>query len=199
VNGWHQDGPASYALAVSEPAAAAPAVTRALVAVGADVLSISESHRSLVAGDGDHPGAVLRPATGRCLRPAVVRIGRTQPRACAAVHAGNPGPGADLHSCLLGGRELWARPAVASALIGVPDLLAQLLFTPLVAGWSVWIAIAISTRSDDVRVAQQLASLASLPSIALTTLVALNVIHASLRTAAIAAAALLLLNCIPAA
>ncbi len=47
VDGWHQDGPAGYVLAVSESAAAAPAVTRALVAAGADVLSISESHHSL--------------------------------------------------------------------------------------------------------------------------------------------------------
>jgi ABC-2 type transport system ATP-binding protein len=47
VDGWHQDGPAGYVLAVTDSAAAAPAVTRALVAVGADVLSISESHHSL--------------------------------------------------------------------------------------------------------------------------------------------------------
>ena len=47
VDGWRQDGPATYVLAVSESAAAAPAVTRALVAAGADVLSISESHHSL--------------------------------------------------------------------------------------------------------------------------------------------------------
>ena len=47
VDGWHQDGPASYVLAVSESAVAAPAATRALVAAGADVLSISESHHSL--------------------------------------------------------------------------------------------------------------------------------------------------------
>jgi ABC-type transport system involved in multi-copper enzyme maturation permease subunit len=90
--------------------------------------------------------------------------------------------------------ELLALPTVASALIRFPDLLAQLFFTPLLAGWSIWIAILISTRSNDVRVAQQLASLASLPSVALTTLVALNVIKASLVTALIAAAALLLLN-----
>ena len=44
---WHEDGPATYVLAVSDPAVAAPAVTRALVAAGADVLSISESHHSL--------------------------------------------------------------------------------------------------------------------------------------------------------
>jgi ABC-2 type transport system ATP-binding protein len=47
VDGWHQDGPAAYVLAVSESAVAAPAATRALVAAGADVLSISESHHSL--------------------------------------------------------------------------------------------------------------------------------------------------------
>ena len=39
--------PAGYVLAVSDPAVAAPAVTRALVAAGADVLSIGESHHSL--------------------------------------------------------------------------------------------------------------------------------------------------------
>lgn len=47
LNGWRPDGPASYALTVSDPAAAAPAVTRALVAAGADVLSIAESRHSL--------------------------------------------------------------------------------------------------------------------------------------------------------
>jgi ABC-2 type transport system permease protein len=90
--------------------------------------------------------------------------------------------------------ELLAVPTVASALIRVPDLLVQLFFTPLLAGWSIWIAMLISTRSNDIRVAQQLASLASLPSVAVTTLVALNVIKASLGTALVAAAALLLLN-----
>jgi len=47
VDGWHQDGRATYVLAVSDSAIAAPAVTRALVAAGADVLSISQSHHSL--------------------------------------------------------------------------------------------------------------------------------------------------------
>jgi ABC-2 type transport system ATP-binding protein len=47
VEGWQQDGPATYELSVSEPAVAAPAVTRALVAADADVLSITESHHSL--------------------------------------------------------------------------------------------------------------------------------------------------------
>jgi ABC-2 type transport system ATP-binding protein len=47
VDGWHPDGPAGYVLAMSDPAVAAPAAIRALVAAGADVLSISESRHSL--------------------------------------------------------------------------------------------------------------------------------------------------------
>jgi ABC-2 type transport system ATP-binding protein len=47
VDGWQQDGAGSYVIAVSDAAAAAPGITRALVAAGADVLSISESRHSL--------------------------------------------------------------------------------------------------------------------------------------------------------
>ncbi len=47
VDSWRQDGPATYLLAVSDTTVAAPAATRALVAAGADVLSISESRHSL--------------------------------------------------------------------------------------------------------------------------------------------------------
>jgi ABC-type transport system involved in multi-copper enzyme maturation permease subunit len=99
-----------------------------------------------------------------------------------------------VYGLFLASVELLAAPAVASALIRLPDLLAQLFFTPLLAGWSIWIAILISTRSNDVRVAQQFAMLASLPSIAVTTLVALNVIRVSLGAGLIAGTALLLLN-----
>jgi ABC-2 type transport system ATP-binding protein len=47
VDGFRQDGPVAYVLAVSDVAVAAPAVTRALVKADADVLSIAESHHSL--------------------------------------------------------------------------------------------------------------------------------------------------------
>lgn len=47
VDGWRQDGPTGYVLAVSDRMVAAPAVARALVAGGADGLSISESRHSL--------------------------------------------------------------------------------------------------------------------------------------------------------
>jgi ABC-2 type transport system ATP-binding protein len=47
VDSWRADAAASYILTVSDPATSAPAVTRALVAANADVLSISESRHSL--------------------------------------------------------------------------------------------------------------------------------------------------------
>ena len=89
--------------------------------------------------------------------------------------------------------ELFAHPPVASALIRGPDLLAQLLFTPLLAGWSIWVGIAISARSSDFRVAQQLGMLVSLPPAVVAALIAFNVIHASLGLALGLTAVLLLL------
>ncbi len=99
-----------------------------------------------------------------------------------------------VYALVLAGVELFAHPAVASALLRGPELLAQLLFTPLLAGWSIWVGTAISSRSSDVRVAQQLGMLASLPSVAVTTLIAYNVIHATLGLALGGAAALLILD-----
>ena len=61
------------------------------------------------------------------------------------------------------------------------------------AGWSIWVGIAISARSNDPRVAQQLGMLASLPSVAVTSLIAFDGIHATLGLA-LGLAALLLLD-----
>lgn len=76
--------------------------------------------------------------------------------------------------------ELFARPGVAPALLRGPDLLAQLLFTPLLATWSIWIGLGVSARSSDVRVAQQLGVLVSLPPVFVAVLIALNVIQPTL-------------------
>lgn len=89
---------------------------------------------------------------------------------------------------------LFASPGVAPALIRGPDIVAQVIFTPLLATWSIWLAIGISTRASDVRVAQQLSLLASLPSVALTSLIAFNVISPSLRLAVVFGAVLLILG-----
>jgi ABC-2 type transport system ATP-binding protein len=47
VDGWSSDGTSRYVLTVSDGRRAAPEVTRALVAAGADVLSLSEEEHSL--------------------------------------------------------------------------------------------------------------------------------------------------------
>jgi ABC-type transport system involved in multi-copper enzyme maturation permease subunit len=90
--------------------------------------------------------------------------------------------------------KLFAQPAVASAILQAPDLLVQVLFTPLIALFSIWIAIGISTRSSDVRVAQQLAAITGLPVLLVAYLIAFNVIPATLGLAFGIAAALLVLD-----
>lgn len=79
--------------------------------------------------------------------------------------------------------ELIAHPGVAPAFIRGPDLLAQLVFTPALATWSIWVGIAISARSSDPRTAGQLALLASLPTVAVTSLLAFNAIPTTLAVA----------------
>ncbi len=88
--------------------------------------------------------------------------------------------------------ELFAQPAVTSAMLRGPELVGQLLFTPLLATWSIWIGIAISTRFADQRAAAQLSALASLPSVFVTTVIAVGAIHVTLILALVAGAALLL-------
>jgi len=94
----------------------------------------------------------------------------------------------------LAAAKLFANPVVASAVFAGSHILVQLLFTPLLAGWSIWVGIAISTRASEVRVAQQLGVLANLPSVVVTSLIAFNVIHATLVVALGGAVVLLVLN-----
>jgi ABC-type transport system involved in multi-copper enzyme maturation permease subunit len=87
---------------------------------------------------------------------------------------------------------LVAQPDVARLVIRIPDVVAQLLLTPLLAAWSTWVGIAISTRSSDVRVAQQLSLLADVPVVLLTSLIAFDVIELAPRLAFGLAALLLI-------
>jgi ABC-2 type transport system permease protein len=89
---------------------------------------------------------------------------------------------------------LFAKPPVATALIQGPDLIAQVLFTPLLAAWTILVGIGVSTRSSDVRVAQQLGVLASLPPVFIAALVAFDAIHPTLGLAMRLAAALVVLD-----
>jgi ABC-type Na+ efflux pump permease subunit len=99
-----------------------------------------------------------------------------------------------VYALFLASVELFARPGVAPALVHGADIVAQVVFTPPVAACSIWIAIAISARSSDIRAAQQLSMLASLPWVAGTTLVSIDTIHATLGLALGVGAALVLAN-----
>ncbi len=99
-----------------------------------------------------------------------------------------------LFGLFLGAAELFAHPGVLSAIFERSHVLVQLLFTPLLAGWSIWMGIAISARSTDVRAAQQLAVFASLPPLGVVALLSFDVIPASVALALGLAAALLVLD-----
>lgn len=90
--------------------------------------------------------------------------------------------------------ELFATPTVATVVVRGPEIIAQAVFTPLVAAWSIWLGMAISTRVGDIRVAQQLGMLVSLPSFAVAALIAFNAIHPSLALALALGAALVILD-----
>jgi len=84
-----------------------------------------------------------------------------------------------------------AAHVVSAVVWHAPQMLAQILFTPLLALWSIWVGIGISTRASDVRVAQQLATLAGLPLLAFTSLISFQLITPSVPLAIGLALALL--------
>lgn len=91
--------------------------------------------------------------------------------------------------------RLFANPVVSSAVFHESSVLvAQAVFTPLLAGWAIWAGMAVSTRASDVRVAQQLGMLASLPPLAVTALMSVGVIHPTPTLVALLAAGLLAID-----
>jgi hypothetical protein len=89
------------------------------------------------------------------------------------------------------GIRFGAAGVVSSVVWHPPQLLAQILFTPLLAMWAIWVGIGISTRASDVRVAQQLATVAGLPLLAFTSLISFQLITPSVPLAIGLALALL--------
>jgi ABC-type transport system involved in multi-copper enzyme maturation permease subunit len=87
------------------------------------------------------------------------------------------------------------RPAAVSAVALRPSiLLAQLIFTPLLACLAVWLSMTISARTRDARVAQQLGVLANLPVIALAIMLGFHVIEVTVPLAVALGAALVALD-----
>jgi ABC-2 type transport system permease protein len=58
-----------------------------------------------------------------------------------------------------------------------------ILFAPLLSAFSVWVGLAMSVRSNDVRVAQQLSALSVLPMTALFALFTFRVVTPSVGLA----------------
>lgn len=83
--------------------------------------------------------------------------------------------------------ETFAIPEVVSTVVSPAIVAIIALFCPLLAALSIWVGLAISARSSDVRVAQQLSGLAMLPMVGVVCLFAFQVIAPTLTVGAIAA------------
>lgn len=88
--------------------------------------------------------------------------------------------------------RLFARPLVATAVFHQgPVILALFLLAPLVAGWAIVAGLAVSVRASEVRVAQQLGMLASVPILGAVALLAVGVVRPTFAVALEFAAGLL--------
>jgi ABC-type Na+ efflux pump permease subunit len=87
---------------------------------------------------------------------------------------------------------LFANSAISAVVFQQgPILLALALFAPLLAGWAVVVGMAISVRASEIRVAQQLGTLASFPPLGVIVLLAVGVVHPTFPVALEFAAGLL--------
>lgn len=97
--------------------------------------------------------------------------------------------GPNCSACRL--RHVHRVPVVASAVFhDGPVILALFLLAPLVAGWAIVAGMAVSVRASEVRVAQQLGMLASVPILGAVALLAVGVIRPTFTVAVEFAAAL---------
>ena len=91
--------------------------------------------------------------------------------------------------------RLVANSAVASAVFhDSPVVLALFLLSPLMASWGIAVGMAMSVRATEVRVAQQLGMLASLPPVGVIILLAAGVVSPTFSVALEFAAGLLVID-----
>jgi ABC-2 type transport system permease protein len=135
---------------------------------------------------GEREAGTLEPFLTTPIRPEEILIGKATAIAMPALAVAY-----GVYGLFLLAVELFAHPFVASAVFHSNQVLAQPVFIPLLAAWAIWVGIAISTRVGDVRVAQQLTVLGSLPPAAITALMGFGFIHLTLTLAVILGAALL--------
>jgi ABC-type transport system involved in multi-copper enzyme maturation permease subunit len=89
---------------------------------------------------------------------------------------------------------VFAIPAAASAVWHAPELPVDIVFVPLLAGWSIWVCIAVSAKASDIRVATQLSALGSLPAIAFIILADVKVISSTVLLVIVLGGVLLLFD-----
>jgi ABC-type Na+ efflux pump permease subunit len=91
--------------------------------------------------------------------------------------------------------RLVANSVVASAVFHeAPVILALFLLAPLMAGWGILVGMAVSVRATEVRVAQQLGTLASFPPVVVIILLAVGVVSPTFSVALEFAVGLLLID-----
>lgn len=120
---------------------------------------------------GERAQGTLEPVLGTPIKTEELMLGK-------AVAAFVPAAGwSYLIFGILDGLVWLLKPAAVSSVALRPSiLLAQLIFTPLLVCFSVWVSLTISALSRDVRVAQQLAMLINLPVLAVLVLMGVHVI-----------------------
>lgn len=100
-----------------------------------------------------------------------------------------------VYGLFLAAVALFAKSIVASAIFHQGSLLLALfLLAPLLSGWAIAVGMAVSVKVSEVRVAQQLGSLASFPPVGLILMLSVGVIHPTFTVALIFAAALLVID-----
>jgi ABC-type Na+ efflux pump permease subunit len=138
---------------------------------------------------GERDQGTLEPVLTAPIRSTELLVGKA-----VAAFLPSVGLAYAIYLVVLIGVRLGAARVVTDVVWHPPQLLAQLLFTPLLALWSIWLGIGISTRVSDVRVAQQLATLAGLPLLGFTSLLSFQLIKPSVPLAVGLALALLVVD-----
>jgi len=138
---------------------------------------------------GERDQGTLEPVLTTPVTPSELLLGKA-----AAAFVPSVGMAYAIYFVVLISVRVGAAPVVTDVVWNPPQLLAQLLFIPLLALWAIWVGIGISTRASDVRVAQQLATLAGLPLLGLTALFSFQVIKPSVPLAVGLALALLVVD-----
>jgi ABC-2 type transport system permease protein len=128
---------------------------------------------------GEREQGTLEPLLTTPIRQQEFIVGKA-----AAVMIPTIGLSYAVYGLFLAAVALFAHPVVANAFFHQSAvILALFLLAPLMAGWAIVVGMAVSVRASEVRVAQQLGMLASLPPLGVIILLAVGTIHPTLLVA----------------